>query len=426
MKELDTLVENYFAPALEPTDILQLVEQMMGETSLIVSEAEEDADVGKEMTIDDLLGSLKINPKAWGQASSDGAQTDRALVQSYAAALGVSDANSPEQVFKALGESFEKLRTESGEADNKCSLVKSLSVIQILNTMSRIMKEMDNPASSGFIMEAFLAALFPDGEWKSDTSGGIEDFSIGRGAEKQYISLKTMKTKGSIHGSKNGLLTSLKESDSKRVVYYLLGKDSGSSDKLTTLTVRRLIIDPSNIEELTHITKEEVDLFNEYGKIPDNEEMMTAYAAAEKKVASALKRRTKGKSKKYARGKKMKALEKLEDGIRKAKEEERDLRAKTSTQFEILANNERIETITVLNVDPKVLYEVANNSLASIVGQLAKIQEDYRNTVREMHMYLSTLSNASANGFKSEVAQFDKSVRENVNGNEGCEPDFIK
>ena len=425
MKELDTLVENYFTPALGATDILRLVEQIMDETPMIVSEAQEDIDVKKDMTIDDLLGSLKINPKAWGQLSKEGEATDRDIVASYAAALGVSDANSPEQVFKVLGQSFEELRN-STESDDKCSLVKSLSVIQILNTMSRVMKEMDNPSSSGFVMEAFLAALFPKGEWKSDTAGGIEDFSIGRGAEKQYISLKTMLTQGDIHGSKNGLLTSLSESKSKRVVYYLLGKDSGSSDKLTSLTVRRLVIDYNNIMELTPITEKEISLFNEFGKIPDDEEMMQAHIQAEKMVKNAIARQKKGKDKEYARGKKTKALEKLKDGVSKAKEEERRLRAKTSTQFVIKHNNERIEPIAILNVDPKVLYETANKSLGSIVEQLVKIQQDYRRTVNEMHMYLSTLSAISANGFKREVSEFDKSVRENVNGNESCEPDFVK
>ena len=33
MKELDLLVENYFTPALDATDILRLVEQMMNEES---------------------------------------------------------------------------------------------------------------------------------------------------------------------------------------------------------------------------------------------------------------------------------------------------------------------------------------------------------------------------------------------------------
>ena len=425
MKELNTLVENYFTPAFGATDILRLVEQIMNETPMIVSEDQEGIDVKKDMTIDDLLGTLKINPKAWGQLSKEGESTDRDIVASYATSLGVSDANSPEQVFKALGESFEALRN-STESDDKCSLVKSLSVIQILNTMSRVMKEMDNPSSSGFVMEAFLAALFPQGEWKSDTAGGIEDFSIGRGAEKQFISLKTMKTDSVIHGSKNGLLTSLKESESKRVVYYILGKDSGSSDNLTTLTVRRLVIDLSNVMELTPITEKDIDLFNEFGKIPDDEEMMQAHIMAQKMVKKKKANLAKGQVAKHERGKKMKALEKLEDGVRKAKEEEKRLRAKTSTQFAIKHNNDRIEPIAVLNVDPKVLYETANTALSSIVEQLVKIQQDYRQTVNEMHMYLSTLSNISANGFKREVSAFDKSVRENVNGNESCEPDFVK
>ena len=46
MKELNLLVENYFSPALGATDILRLVEQIMDETPMIVSEAQEDIDVG--------------------------------------------------------------------------------------------------------------------------------------------------------------------------------------------------------------------------------------------------------------------------------------------------------------------------------------------------------------------------------------------
>jgi hypothetical protein len=87
---------------------------------------------------------------------------------------------------------------------------------------------------------------------------------------------------------------------------------------------------------------------------------------------------------------------------------------------------EKAELIAELNIDPKVLYETANKSLKSIVGQLVQIQQDYRDTVREMHSYLSTLSNATAEGFKREVAEFDKSVQDNTNGTKGCDPDFLK
>ena len=94
------------------------------------------------------------------------------------------------------------------------------------------------------------------------------------------------------------------------------------------------------------------------------------------------------------------------------------------TKFYIDPN--KTENVATLNIDPKVLYETANKSLRAIVDQLVQIQQDYRDTVREMHSYLSTLSNTSASGFKKEVAEFDQSVQTNVKGNERCEPDFVK
>jgi len=169
MKELDTLVENYFTPALGATDILRLVEQIMNETPMIVSEAEEDIDVRKDMTIDDMLGSLSINPKAWGNPEqTDG---DRAVVANYAASLGLSNSNDPEELFRTLGESFKQLQETPESEENKCSLMKSLSIIQILNTMSRVMSDIGNASASGFVMEAFLSALFPNGKWEDDASG---------------------------------------------------------------------------------------------------------------------------------------------------------------------------------------------------------------------------------------------------------------
>jgi len=96
------------------------------------------------------------------------------------------------------------------------------------------------------------------------------------------------------------------------------------------------------------------------------------------------------------------------------------------TTFHVDQNSKFVETVAVLNIDPKVLYETANKSLRAIVDQLVQIQQDYRDTVREMHSYLSTLSNTSASGFKKEVAEFDQSVQTNVKGNERCEPDFVK
>jgi flagellar biosynthesis chaperone FliJ len=106
------------------------------------------------------------------------------------------------------------------------------------------------------------------------------------------------------------------------------------------------------------------------------------------------------------------------DGIKTGK-----LTNLSETRFEINPNT--AEKVATLNIDPKALYDTANKSLKSIVGQLVQIQKDYRDTVREMHSYLSTLSNATAAGFKKEVAEFDQSVRK-IEDSTQCEPDFLK
>ena len=122
----------------------------------------------------------------------------------------------PEELFRTLGESFKQLQETPESEENKCSLMKSLSVIQILNTMSRVMSSIGNASASGFVMEAFLSALFPNGKWESDASGiGLADFIIQGGETDHLISLKTIKEDGKIDGSKNNLLYDLFGSDSR-------------------------------------------------------------------------------------------------------------------------------------------------------------------------------------------------------------------
>lgn len=471
MKELNLLVENYFSPELGATDILRLVEQIMNETPMIVSEAQEDIDVGKEMTIDDLLGSLSINPKAWGNPEqTDG---DRGVLQGYAASLGLGkQANNPEVLFKTLAESFDQLQATPEDEENKCSLMKSLSVIQILNTMSRVMSDIGNASASGFVMEAFLSALFPRGKWESDAAGaGLADFIIqgGKGSETDHlISLKTISEAGKIEGSKHNLLYDLFGDGTRSggvVTYYILAKpEDGKS-----LHAKKFDITEKNVSDLTKITPEQIRLWKErhYKSTdlqPEIDELTAKAKAADDdikavwttindnsgetitsptwrtNIASHL-RWLDGKlndMKVYLAPEEVKAFAQKYDEYKVAYSE---LEAKKPAHFAVTkrwgkeqwggdtsfyVKQEQAEIVAILNIDPKVLYETANKSLKSIVDQLVQIQKDYRDTVREMHSYLSTLSNASAGGFKKEVAEFDKSVQDNVKGNEACEPDFVK
>lgn len=480
MKELNLLVENYFSPALGATDILRLVEQIMDETPMIISEAEEDIDVKKDMSIDDLLGSLSINPKAWGNPEqTDG---DRAVIQNYASSLGLSNSNDPDLMFRTLGESFEQLQATKEGEENKCSLMKSLSVIQILNTMSRVMSDIGNASASGFVMEAFLSALFPNGKWESDASGmGLADFIIqgGEGSNDNLISLKTQKLDSKIGGSINNLLFDLIGRNTKSggvVTYYVMGKTKEGK----TLEVQKIVLTPEiavkigalrkwHVEEYIELQnriyfleseipemKEQWDQMvkdvsnrfppdfdisflsssgkrkkwikaavrrGDYGPIPDKGLLaMDArmYAEFEEKYAEVMDTYRNHDTKLKSYKKEYISIPEDKDGVKTGKLSLEE----GETKFYIDPN--KTENVATLNIDPRALYETANKSLSRIVEQLVKIQKDYRDTVREMHSYLSTLSNATAEGFKREVKEFDKSVQDNTNGTEGCDPDFVK
>jgi hypothetical protein len=451
----------------------------MDEAPMIVSEAQEDIDVKKDMTIDDLLGSLSINPKAWGNPEqTDG---DREVVQNYASSLGLSKTNDPDQMFRTLGESFEELsQAEVGE-ENKCSLMKSLSVIQILNTMSRVLSDIGNASASGFVMEAFLSALFPNGKWESDASGiGLADFIIqgGEGSDDNLISLKTQKLGSMIGGSINNLLFDLLGRNTKSggvVTYYVLGKDTDGKE----LKVYKLVLTPETAVEVGALAEWHVSeyiklqhrisfLESEIPKMEAQQErmkrhveetlpadfdmsLMTNKANLEKWIGNAVRRGEYGEiphrglgsmiKRVYAdfhdkygdvmdtyreHSANLKSLKKESDSIPEDKDGVKTgkLTNLSETRFEIDPKN--TELVATLNIDPKALYETANKSLSAIVGQLVQIQKDYRDTVREMHSYLSTLSNATAAGFQKEVKEFEQSVQKNTEGIEGCEPDFLK
>ena len=68
MKELDLLVENYFTPALDATDIIRLVEQVMLEQPEIISE-------GETSTIDiNEIWTAFILAGGWNKVAPDDAE----------------------------------------------------------------------------------------------------------------------------------------------------------------------------------------------------------------------------------------------------------------------------------------------------------------------------------------------------------------
>ena len=359
--------------------------------------------------------------------------------------------------------------------------MKSLSVIQILNTMSRVMSDIGNASASGFVMEAFLSALFPNGKWESDASGiGLADFIIqgGEGSDDNLISLKTQKLGSMIGGSINNLLFDLLGRNTKSggvVTYYVLGKDTDGKE----LKVYKLVLTPETAVKVGALAEWHVSTYIELqnrisfleSEIPEMKEqwdqmvedvpnkfpadfdisLMTNKANLEKWIGNAVRRGEYGEIPHRGLGSMikrvhadfhdkygdvmdtyrehsayLKSLKKESDSIPEDKDGVKTgkLTNLSETRFEIDPSN--TELVAILNIDPKVLYETANKSLKSIVGQLVQIQKDYRDTVREMHSYLSTLSNATAAGFKKEVKEFDESVQKNTNGTEGCDPDFVK
>ena len=126
MKELNLLVENYFSPALGATDILRLVEQIMNETPMIVSEAQEDIDVKKDMTIDDSIGKSQHKSERHGDKSrADRVQTDRAVgSKTMLLRWELSNSNRSRFDVQELSESHSNScrRPREGESENKCSL----------------------------------------------------------------------------------------------------------------------------------------------------------------------------------------------------------------------------------------------------------------------------------------------------------------
>tara|TARA_Y100000296_G_scaffold81095_1_gene107715 strand:+ start:34 stop:1206 length:1173 start_codon:yes stop_codon:yes gene_type:complete len=388
MNELDTLIENYFTDTLETSDIFQLVEEAMGIVSnspvrLALNEQEDAAVINKNITIEDILGTLAIDIKNWGTRNENATDDamDRKIVQQYVQALGVTT-GEPDDILQALANSFDNLNT--GPVDRKegtCELAKVVATIQLLNTLSRIINQFE-PRAAGFINEAFLSALFPGGGVvAAEDSEGIEDFKVVGAAGDVHYSLKTIATGQGFDGSKIDLVKSMRASSQNEVIYYVFGKVGGKGgESVGTIYTHKLVIDESNIEQILG------------GK--------ASYQTTLKQIE--------------------KGNPKWDPSLHP---EGASFGSKPGTfkvPSKLYYNDEHL--IATLTIDNAKLMEIAKNHLKEIIEQLVEIQQQFKQVVANMNAYLSTMSNTKAEEFKRKADAFNGAVQTNVKGDDTCTP----
>jgi len=182
--------------------LFEMIEGVLKNPSIIVEKND-----SKPPTVEEILGSLKINSKKWGTMKES---DERTVIRNYVSALGET---TPEKILASLQSVVESSKepTPEGEAPN-CSVSRTLAKIQLLNTLSTILNSFD-PRVGGFLNEAFLAALFDGNTIEVDRNSGIADFKVG---EESY-SLKTMASGSMVNGSLLKLLKDMKFDSAARM-----------------------------------------------------------------------------------------------------------------------------------------------------------------------------------------------------------------
>jgi len=374
--DLNEMVDGFLKPkpdSLTLTSLVDMIRETIEEsTGILLSEAVDavggDAPKQKEVRIEDMLGALNVDIKNWGtRGSSPGDDAvDRKIVQNYVQSVA-SNSQSPDDILKALEEGFNNLsESKSDRRQGKCDLAKTISTIQLLNTLSAIINQFE-PRAAGFIMEAFLAALFPGGAVVGvSDSEGIEDFVVkGPNGDLMY-SLKTYAYGKGFDGSRIDLIKSMQASPDNEVIYYVFGKIGGKGDTpVSSIVVHKFIIDESNIIDVIG-GQEAYDMTMQYI------ESGTARGAGSFKVSKAM--------------------------------------------------YHRFPPIATLTVDNAKLVEIANEHLKDIVQQLIEIQNQFKKVVYDMNLYLATMSGTKAEDFKSDTKVFNQTVQDNVEGDNTCMP----
>ena len=327
---------------------------------------EQDEGIRKDITIEELLGALNIDIKNWGTRNKNSADdaADRKILQNYVQALGAKSQN-PDDILKALENNFVELsQAPADQREGRCNLAKVVASIQLLNTLSRIINQFE-PRAAGFINEAFLAALFPGGTViAAEDSEGVEDFKVQGPAGDVHYSLKTKVAGKEFNGSAMDLIKSVSKSDTSSVIYYIFGKMPGDKG-VSSIVVHKFVINDSNI--IAIIGEEKFD----------------------------------------------KAIELLQQGKNKGGG---TFVVNKGTYYK----DENL--VATLTVDNARLIAIANEHLKEIIQQLVEIQQQFKQVVFNMNMYLSTMSNVKAEAFKRDADSFNGTVQANVKGDETCVP----
>jgi len=361
------------------SSLVSLVEEVMGDS--VVSEIvesnivlEEEVTPSKPKTVEDILGSLRINSKKWGTMKES---DERTVIQNYVKALGVS---TPEKILASLWSLVESSKEPApeGEAPN-CSVSRTLAKIQLLNTLSTILNSFD-PRVGGFLNEGFLAALFGGNTIEVDGNSGIADFKVG---EENY-SLKTKASGSMVNGSLLKLLTDMKFDPTtgtleKSMTYLAFEKTSGKAG-VTSVKVEKFVITPQNFQQL----------------------MRKATFSGEE---------LKGKTRIDAV---MRAAASMMSGGRKI-----------GIAFSLDKSKiERyVEEVAVLNTDTSFLYKAANDALGDMVEEFKTMQSLFNTLVLGMNDYFASMTNTAADSFKLAADQFESAVSTTVRGDETCAPD---
>jgi|1_EtaG_2_1085319.scaffolds.fasta_scaffold06944_4 hypothetical protein len=350
--------------------LFEMIEGVLKNPSIIVEKND-----SKPPTVEEILGSLKINSKKWGTMKES---DERTVIRNYVSALGET---TPEKILASLQSVVESSKepTPEGEAPN-CSVSRTLAKIQLLNTLSTILNSFD-PRVGGFLNEAFLAALFDGNTIEVDRNSGIADFKVG---EESY-SLKTMASGSMVNGSLLKLLKDMKFDSAARMpkenmTYLAFDKISGEDGVTTSVRVERFVITPQNFHQLMGEAT-----FS--GKTLKGE---TGFDAVMSTVASM-----------------------LSDG------------RKIGIKFSLDKSKieKYVEPVAVLNTDTSFLYKTAEDALGDMVGGFKAIQEMFNSLVLGMNDYFASMTSTAAESFKKTANQFESVVSTTVRGDKTCSSD---
>jgi hypothetical protein len=386
MSRVDELIKEALSSEFDLGSLVSLVEEVIRDTSpLSVDRAslQEGSDKARK-TVDEILGSLRINAKRWGSlAGSD----ERSVIQNYVAALGVA---TPDDILVSLASVTESARSADDAAGDtpNCSVSKVLAKVQLLNTLSTILNSFD-PRVGGFLNENFLAALFGGEDIKVDGNLGVADFKV----DGQNYSLKTKASGSAITGSLIKLLldmgfdASSPELSLQRPMTYLIFNKHGSDESGTTsVSVEKLTITPDNF---MNVMKHAVFTGSALGRTKKSKNVKTAMKSAlgllggedPKKVGISFSLPRSGKV------------------------------------------NTLIQPVAKLNTDTSALYDAAAAALGDMVEEFKNLQEMFNSLVLDMNEYFASMTNSSADSFRMSAGSFESAVSTTVRGDDSCSPE---